>query len=216
MIHQTVIDFIARRTITGVSRLTNTSALQNTIVPWQCRSTVTSPLQKTEPELYPSWPIKKGNHGARLLILRHQQLIRERGQRSRRRQRWQEKSNGCKNEKKLCTCITHFCTFLLSFFILNYATVFQNSTPENFGDIWKNGKDGMSAIMVLHFFVSLFKWRLRSRRRRFCLGSLFSRTVRLNWTFKLSVLLQNNNNKKQLDQAPFQFVLRQGKRNRVK
>ena len=125
-----------------------------------------------------------------------------------------KKAIGIKTKKKLCTCITHFCTFLLSFFILNYDTVFQNSTPENFGDIWKNGIDGTSAIMVLHFFVSLFKWRLRSRRRRGCLGSLFSRTVRLNWTFKLSVLLQNNN-KKQLDQAPFQFVLRQGKRNRV-
>ena len=114
---------------------------------------------------------------------------------------------GLKKQNNLCSSITHFCTFLLSFFffILNYDTVFQNSTPENFGDIWKNGKDGISAMMVLHFFVSLFKWRLHSRRRRCCLGSLFSRTVRLNWTFKLSVSLQNNN-KKQSDQAPFQFV----------
>ena len=99
-----------------------------------------------------------------------------------------------------------FVHFFYLFFILNYDTVFQNSTPENFGDIWKNGKDGISAIMVLHFFVSLFKWRLRSRRRRCCLGSLFSRTLCLNWTFKLSMSLHNNNNKKQLDQAPFHFV----------
>jgi len=68
--------------------------------------------------------------------------------------------------------------------------------------------------MVSHFF-SLFKWRLRSRRRRCCLRSLFSRTVRLNWTFKLSVLLQNNT-KKTTRPGTISICLSQSKRNRVK
>ena len=118
-----------------------------------------------------------------------------------------------KNFARASRIFVHF--FYLS---LSWTTIqsFRIQLQKILATFEKNGKDGISAIMVLHFFVSLFKWHLRNRRLRFCLGSLFSRTVRLNWTFKLSVLLQNNNNKKQLDQAPFQFVLRQGKRNRVK
>ena len=105
------------------------------------------------------------------------------------------------NFARVSRIFVHF----FSFFYPELRYSLSELTPEKFANIWRIEWDGISAIMVLHFF-SLFKWRLRSRRRRCCLGSLLSRTLCLNWTFKLSMSLHNNNNKKQLDQAPFQFV----------
>ena len=46
------------------------------------------------------------------------------------------------------------------FFFLNLDTVFENSTPENFGNIFRTERDGISAIEFetarIHFIIDVF------------------------------------------------------------
>ena len=81
-------------------------------------------------------------------------------------------------KQQLCTCITLFCTFLCRhcttatwnclisrfndfvFLFLNFDTVFWNSTPEKFANIWRIERVGISAIKFdgarIHFLRDVF------------------------------------------------------------
>ena len=97
---------------------------------------------------------------------------------------------------QLCTCITLFCTFLIRRFttttlkcqisrfvedgnsrqqllilFLNFDTVLENSTPNEVANIWRTKQDGIRRDKVWRRAISLFKWRFRSRRHRWCLSS---------------------------------------------
>ena len=119
-------------------------------------------------------------------------------QRRRRCQRERQKSNRFRLAKpQLCTCITLFCTFLIRRFttttlkcqisrfvedgnsrqqllilFLNFDTVLENSTPNEVANIWRTKQDGIRRDKVWRSAISLFKWRFRSRRHRWCLSSI--------------------------------------------
>ena len=59
-----------------------------------------------------------------------------------------KKAIGLKKQNNFARASRIFVHFFYLFFNLNYDTVFQNSTPEKFANIWRIERDEISAIMV--------------------------------------------------------------------
>ena len=126
-------------------------------------------------------------------------MIRELKQRRRRRQRERQKRNWFRLAKQqLCTCVTLFCTFLCrqcttttwKCLILRFVEDVNTRQRLSFSfpELWCSLLEFNSRKICQHLTkwtrwnkrekvwgsaTSLFKWRIRCRRRRCCLSSLW-------------------------------------------